>query len=195
MKKNENILKYVENYKKKYDIKFAEDGGKLVKTLSIIASVIWIYSFFWLTLSTLSFWLNFSTGALAYGDFKKVFWVTVASAVVMIAAAALFVCNKKIIGSVIAVIPQIAIILTYKPINVYGMGYRPKYYFAYLIPALLLILAVVCLCFVLIRAIVKNNKLYGKIVDELYKQHGTRDGEKLDEQQWQEFLANYNPYK
>lgn len=195
MKKNENILKYLEDYKKKHDIKYSEEGSKVVKVFSIIAGVIWAYSFFWLALSTLSFWLNFSTGALQYNSFKKVFWITVACTVAMIVASVFFVIKQKIIASVIAVVSQIAVVITYKPLNVYGMGYRPKYYFSYLVPAVLLILAAICLCFVLIRAVIKNNQLYNKFVDDLYEQHGTRDGEKLEKQEWQDFLTNYNPYK
>ncbi len=55
MKKNANILEYVEKYKYKYGIKYAVDGGKLVKTLGVLASIVWGYSFFMIVLSLLIF--------------------------------------------------------------------------------------------------------------------------------------------
>ena len=39
MKKNANILEYVEKYKYKYGISYAVDGGKLVNTLSVLSYI------------------------------------------------------------------------------------------------------------------------------------------------------------
>ena len=47
----------------------------------------------------------------------------------------------------------------------------------------------------LIRANIKTNKLYDTLIDGLYKQYGKKDGESLTEEQWDEFLTKYNPYK
>ena len=33
------------------------------------------------------------------------------------------------------------------------------------------------------------------LVDGLYKQYGTENGEKLSEEDWQKFLKDYNPKK
>ena len=176
-------------------ISYAVDGGKLVKTLSVITGIIWIYSFFILVLSILSFGLNFGAGALNYNDFSNVFITTIVYTVVMIIAAALFVCKQKIIGLAVAIITQPFIVLTYESISVYGLGYIASFYWKFLIPAILFILFAAFLLIVLIRAIIKTNKIYNMLVDGLYKQYGTRNGEKLTDDEWQEFLTNYNPYK
>ena len=106
MKKNENILKYLEKYKYKYGISYAEENGKLAKFFSVAVSVLWVYSFFISVLSILSFSLNFKVGTLEYADFDSAFITTIVCAVVMIAAAALFVCNLKVAGCITAVITQ-----------------------------------------------------------------------------------------
>ncbi len=195
MKKNTNILEYVEKYKYKYGISYAVDGGKLVKHLSVITGIIWVYSFFILVLSILSFGLNFGAGALNYNDFSNVFITTIVYAVVMIIAAALFVCKQKIIGLSLAIITQPFIVLTYESISVYGLGYIASFYWKFLIPAILFILFSAFLLIVLIRAVIKTNRIYNMLVDGLYKQYGTRNGEKLTDSEWNEFLSNYNPYK
>ncbi len=195
MKKNANILEYVEKYKYKYGIKYAEEGGALVKHLSVYAGIVWVYSFFILILSILSFAMNFAAGALDYSYLSNVFITTIVCAVVMIVAAAFFVCKQKIIGLIVAIAIQPFIVLTYMPISVYGAGFLPSFYWKFLVPALLFMVVAVFLLIVLIRARFKTNKLYNMLVDGLYKQYGTRDGEKLTDGEWQEFLTNYNPHK
>ncbi len=195
MKRNANILEYVEKYKYKYGISYAEEGGKLVKHLSAYTVIVWIYSFFMLVLSILSFAMNFAAGALDYSYLSNVFFTTIACAVTMVIAAAFFVCKKKIIGCVIAIITQPVIVLAYKPISVYGAGYLPSFYWKFLVPAILFIIFATWLICVLIRARVKNNNIYDMLVEGLYKQYGTRNGEKLNEDEWNEFLTNYNPHK
>ena len=195
MKKNSNILEYVEKYKYKYGISYAQEGGKLVKHLSVYTSIVWCYSFFILVLSILSFALNFAAGALDYSYLGNVFITTIVYAVCMISAAAFFVCKKKTIALIIAIITQHAIVLTYMPISAYGMGYLPSFYWKFLVPAIVFVLIASVLLIVLIRANVKTNRLYDMLVEGLYKQYGTRDGEKLSDSEWEEFLTNYNPYK
>lgn len=195
MKRNANILEYVEKYKYKYGINYAQDGGKVVKSLSVITGAIWVYSFFILALSILSFALNFAAGALDYSKLNNVFVTTIVCAVAMIISAVFFVCKQKIIGLIIAIITQPFIVLAYEPISVYGMGYMASFYWKFLVPAIVFALIAGVLLFVLIRAKVKTNKLYDMLVEGLYKQYGTRDGEKLSDSEWDEFLTGYNPYK
>ena len=195
MKKNTNILEYVEKYKYKYGISYAVDGGKLVKGLTTATSNVWVYSFIMLALSILSFAMNFQGGRLDYNKLSNVFITTIVCTVAMVAAAILFICKQKIIGLAAAIITQPFIVLAYEPISVYGIGYVAGFYWKYLVPAIVFVLFATILLFVLIRANVKTNKLYNMLVDGLYKQYGKKDGETLTEAQWNEFLTQYNPYK
>lgn len=195
MKKNPNILEYLEKYKYKYGISYAQEGGKLVKTLSIITIILWVYSFFMLALTILSFSLNFSIGKTSYAEMGNVFITTIVCSVAMLAAAVLFFCKQKIVACIVFIVAETFVVLTYEPISVYGMGYVAGFYWKYAVPAILLVLFAAILLFILIRARVKTNKLYNMLVEGLYKQYGTRDGEKLTDAEWQEFLTQYNPYK
>ncbi len=195
MKRNANILEYVEKYKYKYGIKYAEEGGALVKHLSVYTGIVWVYSFFILVLSILSFALNFAAGKLDYSYLSNIFITTIVCAVIMVVAAAFFVCKQKIIGLIIGIIVQPFIVLTYKPISVYGAGYLPSFYWKFLVPAMVFIILAAFLFIVLIRAKVKTNKIYDMLVEGLYKQYGTHDGEKLTDSEWNDFLTNYNPHK
>ncbi len=195
MKKNANILDYVEKYKYKYGISYAVEGGKLAKGLGTIAGIVWVYSFLILALSILSFAMNFAVGKFEYSRLSNVFITTIVCAVVMIIATIFYICRQKIIGLIIGVVIQPFIVLAYEPVSVYGAGYVPSFYWKFLIPAILFVIFAAFLLVVLIRARVLTNKLYNMLVDGLYKQYGTRDGEKLTDEQWQEFLSNYNPYK
>lgn len=195
MKKNQNILNYVDKYKEKYGIKYADNGSPLIKGLGVAAIIVWCYSLLILITSVFSFILKFKSGIFAYTDFKSVFITTVACSVLMIISAVFYVINKKVIASVVAIITQLASVLTYMPISVYADGYMASFYWKFVIPAALIILIAVAISFILIRAAIKTNKIYNSLVDGIYNQYGSKDGQKLSEKQWQEFLNNYNPYK
>ncbi len=195
MKKNQNILNYVDKYKEKYGIKYADNGSPLINGLGVAAIIVWCYSLLILITSVFSFILKFKSGIFAYTDFKSVFITTVACSVLMIISAVFYVINKKVIASVVAIITQLASVLTYMPISVYADGYMASFYWKFVIPAALIILIAVAISFILIRAAIKTNKIYNSLVDGIYNQYGSKDGQKLSEKQWQEFLNNYNPYK
>ena len=74
-------------------------------------------------------------------------------------------------------------------------GYISKFYWCHFIPAVILVILAVWLIVILIRAKVKTNKIYNMLVEGLYAQYGKKDGEKLTEAEWEEFLSEYNPYK
>lgn len=195
MKKNENILNYVEKYKYKYGIKYAEENGKLAKFFSVLVALFWAYDFFVLVLSILSFSLNFKVETLNYQDFDNVFITTIVCAVTMICAAVLFVCGLKVSGCVTAIVTQPFIVFAYESISRYGTGYILSFYIKHIIPTVSLTVFGILLIAVILRARIKTAKIYNSLVDGLYKQYGTKDGEKLNDDQWNEFLNNYNPYK
>lgn len=195
MKKNQNILDYVDKYKEKYGIKYADNGSPLIKGLGVTAIIVWCYSLIILLTSVFSFIINFKSGLLDYTNLKSVFITTVACSVLMIISAVFYVVNKKVIASAVAIITQLAAVLTYMPISVYADGYMASFYWKFAIPAALITLIAVAISFILIRAAIKTNKIYNSLVDGIYNQYGSKDGQKLSEKQWQEFLNNYNPYK
>ena len=196
MKRNANILEYVEKYKYKYGISYAKDGGRLVNTLSVISYFTWIYTFFMTVLFVLSTALMLSVGQADFNHISNAFITICAGAVAMIAGAALYLCRQKIVGCAVTAAAQPFMVMSYFHITRDSAGMlNLSFYWRHFIPAAILLCLSVWIAVVLIRANIKTNKLYDMLVDGLYKQYGKKDGENLSETEWEEFLTKYNPYK
>ncbi|MBQ6718726.1 MAG: hypothetical protein IJN22_07530 [Clostridia bacterium] len=196
MKKNANILEYVEKYKYKYGISYAVDGGKLVNTLSVLSYIVWIYTVFMTALFLISTGLMLSVGKADFNYIANSFITICIGTGVMIVGAVLYLCKQKVIGAAATVVAQPAIVMAYFHITRNSAGMlNLSFYWRHAVPAAILLCLALSILIVLIRANVKTNKLYNMVVDGLYKQYGKKDGETLTEEQWDEFLSNYNPYK
>ncbi len=196
MKMNENILEYIEKYKYKYGISYAQDGGKLVNTISKIAYIVWIYTFFMTMLFVLSTCLMISVGQADFDYIANSFITICIGAVFMVVGAALYLCRQKIVGCAVTVISQPVMVVAFFHVTRDSAGFlNLSFYWRHAVPGAILLCLAVWVMIVLIRANVKTNKLYNMLVDGLYKQYGKKDGETLAEDEWEEFLAKYNPYK
>lgn len=196
MKKNANILEYVEKYKYKYGISYAQDGGRLVNTLSVISYFVWIYTFFMTALYIIGMSFSLSVGGADFNYIANSFITICVGAGVMIVGAALYLCKQKIIGSALTIISQPFMVMAFYHATRNSAGeLNTSFYWRHAAPAAILLGLAVWILIVLIRANIKTNKLYNMLVDGLYKQYGKKDGESLTEEQWNEFLTKYNPYK
>lgn len=196
MKKNTNILEYVEKYKYKYGISYAKDGGKLVNTLSVISYIVWIYAFFMTALFIISTVLKLKYGMADFNYIANAFVTICVGTLAMVIAAVLYLCKKKIIGCALTSFAQPFVVLAYFHITRNSAGVlNTSFYWRHAVPAAVLFTLALCIMIVLIRADVKTTKLYNMLLDGLYKQYGKKDGEKLSEEEWHEFLNEYNPYK
>ena len=196
MKKNRNILDYVEKYKYKYGISYAEDGGKLVNTMSVLMYIAWVYAFIMTAFFALGTAFRLSSDNADFGYIANSFITILSCAVVMIAGFVLCLCRKKIIGCALNAAAQPFMFFAYLHITRDSAGQlNSSFYWRHAIPAVAIFLLAVLIIAVIIRAKIKTNKIYTGLVEGLYKQYGTKDGEKLTEQELQEFLDKYNPYK
>lgn len=197
MKKNANILDYLEQYKYKYGISYLADNKKLVKGLTVTAVLVWIYTFFWSLMIVLGTLIDLKGGKVFDGDGKNSF-ITIISCMGLMVVSAVLLCFKdKIFSSAILILSQPVMIMAFahSTENVTGLGYIAAFYWRHLIPSIILILLSIFILVIFVGAKIKANKLYNFIVEGLYRQYGTKDGEKLTDEQWQEFLSNYNPKK
>lgn len=196
MTKNSNILEHVEKYKHKYGISYADEKGSLVKTLFIISSVVWIYSFFMTVLFLLSTFLKIKIGIASFNYIASSFVTVCVCACIMIIGAILYLCRQKIVGCAVVCAVQPLVILAFSHITRNSAGeINLSFYWRHAVPAVILFCLTLWIMIVLIRAKIKTDKLYNMLLDGLYKQYGQKDGEKLTEEQWQDFLEGYNPYK
>lgn len=195
MKKNSNVLNYVEKYKNKYGIKYATDGGKLVNSMSIIYYIVFAYTLLMTALFILGIPLT-TDFANIKSDALNSFVTICGATVIMIIGLVLYICRKKVLGCIFTFCTQPFSLLAFLHITRDESGFvNASFYWRHGVPAAILFVLAALIFAILIRAKIKTDKLYQKLLNALYSQYGTKDGEKLTDEQWQQFLNDYNPYK
>lgn len=195
MKKNSNVLNYVEKYKNKYGIKYATDGGKLVNSMSVIYYIVFAYTLLMTALFILGISLT-TDFANIKSDALNSFVTICGATVIMIIGLVLYICRKKVLGCIFTFCTQPFSLLAFLHITRDASGFvNASFYWRHGVPATILFVLAALIFAVLIRAKIKTDKLYQKLLNALYSQYGTKDGEKLTDEQWQQFLNDYNPYK
>ncbi len=193
MKKNQNILNYVEKYKQKNHIVYTDEKSKFFKIVKVLALVSLVYSLVVLLLWILSFSVNFSVGKLTFSKLKTEFIITIVSTVMLIGSVVLLKLKRYIPAYITAIVIETVIVFMYKSLSsINGMGYISSFYWAFLVPAILVSLFSLILLAIIFYSKHRKNRLYSEIIDILYRQHGKKDGVKLSDAEWEEFLNNYN---
>ena len=194
MKMQESVLRRVRAVEEKNGIKYAKTEGKLYKTLRVIYIILFSY--------TMAINLFFVAGtALVYGKtdnfinvHNTVISVCVCTAVI-IAGFVLSFFRFKLAAGIISIIPEILLISvfgsTMKDITGF-MGYTVSFFWRHFIPLVLLVIIMTATTVIALRARIKTEKQYKKVMDNLYniyKQSGTD----ITDEQWEEFLKYYDP--
>ncbi|MBR6502863.1 MAG: hypothetical protein IKT42_05415 [Clostridia bacterium] len=197
MKKQANILEYVEKYKYKYGISYADEKSNLVKKLHKFIKLFTIFMIGFILIFNLSLLFsaqgeNFSFLAINNSAYATDFYVLLGCFLILFATLLLAKFNKLFLAIEIVVLP--ISVECFKAATESNLTYMTTFYVG-AIPAYFAVLLIAALVFILIRAKVKTNRIYDMLVEGLYKQYGSKDGEKLSEEEWQEFLKQYNPKK
>ena len=194
MKMQESVLRRVRAVEEKNGIKYAKTEGKLYKTLRVIYIILFAY--------TMAINLFFVAGtALVYGKTDNfinvqntVISVCVCTAVI-IAGFVLSFFRFKLAAGIISIIPEILLISVFgsamKDITGF-MGYTVSFFWRHFIPLVLLVIIMTATTVIALRARIKTEKQYKKVMDNLYniyKQSGTD----IADEQWEEFLKYYDP--
>ena len=194
MKMQESVLRRVRAVEEKNGIKYAKTEGKLYKTLRVIYIILFAY--------TMAINLFFVAGtALVYGktdNFINVQNTVVSVCVctaVLIAGFVLSFFRFKLAAGIISIIPEILLISVFgsamKDITGF-MGYTVSFFWRHFIPLVLLVIIMTATTVIALRARIKTEKQYKKVMDNLYniyKQSGTD----ITDEQWEEFLKYYDP--
>ncbi len=197
MKKYAGILQRVSRLEEKYGIHYAKPEGMLCKYLTFISGAAWIYILFMNLVYILGVCLNLKMGLADFSYIANSFITICICTGGMIVGAALFLCKQKIIGSAVTIVslPMMIISYSHLMVDIDGLwGYNYSFYWRHAAPAAILAVILIWLLVVLIRAKIKTDKLYNKVVNDLYAQYRTKDGAQLDDAQWEEFLKNFNIY-
>lgn len=195
MKKHTAIVNKVNKLEEKYGIKYAKDGGALVKTLFVLSMIVWAYILFMNIVFFCGVGMQLHIGLADFSYISNAFITTIVCTVTLIIGACLYFCNIKIIGCAVELLSLPLMIFSFAFLmeDIDGfLGYNAAFYWRHAVPILIFALFVLWLIIVLIRAELKFRKTYNRVVDNIYKLYSTVDGEEFTEEQWDEILSNYD---
>lgn len=197
MKKQANILEYVEKYKYKYGISYADENSSLVKKLYKFIKLFCAFMIGFIIIFNLSLLFSaqgedFSFLAINNSAYATDFYVLLGCLALLVATLILSKKSKLFTAIGLVVLP--VSVECFKAATATNLTYMTTFYVG-AIPAYVAVLLIAALLFILIRAKIKTNRIYDMLLDGLYKQYGSKEGEKLSEDEWQEFLKQYNPKK
>lgn len=195
MKREANILDYVEKYKYKYGISYADEKSNLVKRIYIFIKIFLIYLVAYILIFNTSLLFNsqkkdFSFSAINDSAYAKDYYILLGCFLFLIVTLICAKKNKLFTAAGLIILPVAVECL--KDATRDGLNYMTSFYCG-AIPAYVAVLLITALLFILIRAKIKTKRIYDMLLDGLYRQYGTENGEKLNEDEWQEFLKKYNP--
>lgn len=191
MKKYESILKRVDEIEEKYGIKYAGPKSRLFTGLRAGYTIVFIY--------TLGINLILLLGMLMMrenGNVNKNLTVSVAVCTVLIVAGFVLLQTRFLItGAVLSIIPSFYSIFMFSPFMTDSLGffgYKPAFYVRHFIPLLLMLILLVLMLVIVVRYRVKKDRAYKRITENLYIEYHSKD-DNISDEQWEEFLANYDP--
>lgn len=198
-----NVLKRVRQLEEKKGIKYAKTDGRLYVTLKFLYTIIFAYTLI----------INFLAAAgpavrLLVNQYTKNNVDNVRNLIVTIIVASVFLIVGRFI---IRFREQIWANITFMAVNLLScvfllftfakelkdgigfLGYNFSFYWRHAVPLLLLAVLAVWLTVIAVRANIKTDKQYKKVIENIYAQYTLlAENEKLSEEKWEEFLENYN---
>ncbi len=200
MKKNQKILNRIEFLGNKYKNEPARTDGKLFKSLKVFYIISFAYySFISLMVSLLMILhLTDSEGIskevlknyLSYEGTTCVFFV------ITIIAFILFCVKFKLTGLIMNIVAQPVFVILearfFKGNDFSRLNLHADYYWKHFIPALLIFAVSVFMAVIVIRERLYISREYKKITERAYGEF-KRGNDTLSEEEWNEFLENYDP--
>lgn len=194
-----NLLKRVRQVEEKNGIKYAKTDGRLYGTLKVLYTIVFVYT---LAINVL---FILSNSIVYYGnenfDSVKVPLVTVTTATLLLIVAFVIMRFKNkvwanCVSGIINLLVAVLLVLTFANLmedSTKLFGYVYSFYWRHAVPLLLLAIFAVWLTVIAVRANIKTDKQYKKVMENIYAQYNlSAENEQLSEEQWEEFLENYN---
>lgn len=194
-----NLLKRVRQVEEKNGIKYAKTDGRLYGTLKVLYTIVFAYT---LAINVL---FILSNSIVYYGNEKfnsvkvPLVTVTIATLLLIVAFVIMRFKNKvwsNCVSGITNLLVAVLLVLTFANLmeDSTGLfGYVYSFYWRHAVPLLLLAIFAVCLTVIAVRANIKTDKQYKKVMENIYAQYNlSAENEQLSEEQWEEFLENYN---
>lgn len=199
MKKFYGVLKRVRELEEKKGIKYAKPDGKLYKTFKVFYIIAFAYTMAINLLFVLAMLIKVDAGLAVMSDvFNYILSVSVCS-VLIIAGLVLLKFKLNLTAGIISILSEVFLIPVYAiPLKAdFGgiLGLKYSFYYKHGIPLLLMIIFFTGMTIIAKRAEYKTDKMYKKVTENLFGIYAIAEGEaeNLSEEQWDEFLRNYDP--
>ncbi len=202
MGKYESILKRVEAYEKKCQITYAKADGKLFSCLRILLTLSVIYMFAINLLAILSLFIK----AKSLNEYTIMTKATLVTVTVVTALLVLFIILTyfkniwiKLAATIFLFAANIYLIFPFYAISNNGLGFFnlvPVFYWRHLLPFVLILIFALWMIVIIIRQEYMLNFRYKTIINNLYqayKSDPTTNFDTLSEEEWNDFLKNYDP--
>ena len=178
----------------KHGITYAKTDGRLYKALRVSYTLLFIY--------TMGINLLFICGMLltrlGTDNFKGILnslITVIACTVLIIAGFCLSFTRFKLAAGLLSVLPEIMLIVVFGAImkdSLGVMGFKVSYFWRHFAPLLILVILMAVTTVIAVRARIKTEKQYKKVLDNLYELYSLNSDDISDEQ-WEAFLEEYDP--
>ena len=194
MKMQESVLRRVRMVEEKHGITYAKTDGRLYKALRLIYILLFIYTrcinrmFICGMLVTRHGTDNFK------GILNSLITVIVCT-VLIIAGFCLSFTRFKLAAGLLSVLPEIMLIVVFGALmkdSLGVMGFKVSYFWRHFAPLSILVIVMAVTTVIAVRARIKTEKQYKKVLDNLYALYSLNSDDISDEQ-WEAFLEEYDP--
>ena len=194
MKMQESVLRRVRMVEEKHGITYAKTDGRLYKALRVSYTLLFIY--------TMGINLLFICGMLVTklgtDNFKGILnslITVIVCTVLIIAGFCLSFTRFKLAAGLLSALPEIMLIVVFGALmkdSLGVMGFKVSYFWRHFAPLSILVIVMAVTTVIAVRARIKTEKQYKKVLDNLYALYSLNSDDISDEQ-WEAFLEEYDP--
>ncbi len=194
MKMQESVLRRVRMVEEKHGITYAKTDGRLYKALRVSYTLLFIY--------TMGINLLFICGMLVTklgtDNFKGILnslITVIVCTVLIIAGFCLSFTRFKLAAGLLSALPEIMLIVVFGALmkdSLGVMGFKVSYFWRHFAPLLILVILMAVTTVIAVRARIKTEKQYKKVLDNLYALYSLNSDD-ISNEQWEAFLEEYDP--
>lgn len=194
MKMQESVLRRVRMVEEKHGITYAKTDGRLYKALRVSYTLLFIYTMG----INLLFICSMLITRLGTDNFKGILnslITVIVCTVLIIAGYVLSFTRFKLVSGILSVLPEIMLVVVFGSImkdSLGVMGFKVSYFWRHFAPLLILVILMAVTTVIAVRARIKTEKQYKKVLDNLYALYSLNSDDISDEQ-WEAFLEEYDP--
>ena len=208
MKMYENVLRRARALEEKKGIRYTKVDEGMYNTFKLLLTLASIWSLFMNGLFVLARHVNYSGTAIIDSINSQNLTVSVFSVIIIACLVMLrlkFLRKWKffnevsvhIISAILITISSVCLLFLFADLSRDELGFlgvKTFFYFRHLAPLALMSFFVICMAIIAIHASYKTNKMYNKVLADLYESFKKENDENsITDEKWEEFLKNYNP--